>query len=173
MSNWSPQVARLCQKTGCTPSQALEALSQGERSLLSALLRLEAEGQVTAPSQGGFYSTKDHHSPQHLQEIQDFAEDDLLIPWTLHSFLKILREELVENHLEFWKWEEYKQRLPVWAVLLLLPATYGIMLPLLLVAMFFGVSYRFGREGSFLAEFNPIFSRMAKSFQGVQKGERK
>ncbi len=152
-------IARLQEKTSCNPQDCARALSQGEGSLLSALLLLEAEGQVEAPAQGGSFSTKDQDA---FAEFPDFAkpQEDL---WTWPSFYQMLRQEVFDNHLCVWAGPRQLFRVPVLLIMILFPISYGTLLPLAVIPMFFGIEYRFSHHGSFLAEFNPILRRCRKA----------
>lgn len=153
------RVERLCQKTGCSPQQAEEALSQGKGSLLSAVLYLEETGSLpVAP--GGTFSTKDFSrsppEPVEPWESELHSEERK----TLFSWLK---EELFFNQLGLWYKEQFLFGIPVIFLLLLFPLSYGSLFPLLLLPLLFGLHYQFSAEGSFLAEFNPIMKRVTRT----------
>lgn len=154
------RITRLRDKTGCSYDKAEEALSQGDGSLIVALLYLEEKSQVRIPVGGGFYSTKEEeNSFSHFPEFPQ-GEDT---PVTFFSGAKLLFIELWENSLQIWYKERYLVKVPVLLLLLSFPFSYGSIFPLLAIPMFFGIHYRFSLQESFLAEFNPILLRMSAS----------
>lgn len=150
----------------CTPQQCLDAYHQG--SLLSAQLLLEQQGYATAPSHanGGSFCTQDLRPPTDLNTLTSSQEESSGSPQGLFATLK---REFWDNQLEVLYKQQYRQRIPVCMLLILFPLSYGSLLFLLLLPLFFNVSYRFSREGSFLAEFNPIIQRMSTSLTSVTK----
>ncbi len=157
------RLARLQELTHCSLERCREADAQG--SLLSAILFLEAEGDIPAPSHQnqGFYSTKEEHHLPDFSQFTQHAPD----PLESSSFLPLIRQEILENHFEIWTSHRYLARIPVFMLLLLFPLSYGGLFPLLLFPLFFGLHYRFSSSGSFLAEFNPIIRRIANTLHDL------
>lgn len=166
---------RLLEKSACTLHQVEEALGQGDGSLLEGLLYLEQQGLVASPEGNGSFSTKSSGRTTAMTALPSGQTED---SWYGRGMWQVGKQELLENYLEFWYKKKYLARIPVVFLLFLMPLTYGTLFPGILIPMFFGVYYRFSSEKSFLAEFNSVLLRIARSFYEVgqnfvRKGQRK
>lgn len=150
------QIQRLVKKTGCDPLLCQEALVHSQGSLFSALLHLEQEGHTSPPKHpnGGCFSTKETWATLHPPPA---VEED--VAWSEPSFQSSLKHEILENRFQIWKGRDVVFQMPVVCLVLLFPLTYGSLVLLLFLPLFFGIHYRFSSEGSFLSEFNPIVRR--------------
>lgn len=154
------QIQRLASKTGCDHSLCQEALVQSKGSLLSALLYLESTGHAQPPPHpnGGSFSTKGIQ-PEPVTSPTPPGETD----WESPGFYTSLQHEILQNRFELWRGDHRLCKIPVAVLILLFPLTYGSLVFLLFVPLFFGIYYRFSYEGSFLSEFNPIVKRISNS----------
>ncbi len=80
-----------------------------------------------------------------------------------------MKRELFSNYFELWQQEQFLTRIHVLVVLLLFPLTFGSLMIVMILPMFFGIYYRFSYEGTFLAEFNPILRRASNSLYDLAK----
>lgn len=145
---------RLVEKTGCTQEQASLALEQGDGSLLDAMLYLESRGQALPCSGLGEYSTQHRSAQRSYDSLSPLVGGDELPPWTWRHFFLCLKKELFENFLKLWYKETGVIELPMAAVVLLVPITYGVVLLILLISLFFGASYQFTCKESVLYPLN-------------------
>lgn len=161
------QIKRLCDKTGCSRETSIQALLEHQGSLLSAFLALESQGVVSGPDlpHGGVFSTKDKHF---VVETPAIPEDEPEHSWSWPLLWGHFKHEIWNNNFELWHHGVMMGKLRVPLLLLLFPLTYGSLLLLLTIPLFFGVYYRFSSQGSFLSEFNPIVKRMSTFFHKVR-----
>lgn len=148
---------RLMEKTNCTQDQAQEALAQG--SLLQATLQLEAQGLVQPPALPGHYSTRYCPESPPSTALPPGQEDK---PWTWELFFLSLKKELWNNYLELWYKEQKRIAVPLIVPLLLLLLSYGALLLLLPLSLFFGLYYQVSLEESLLFPWNPALKQMAQ-----------
>lgn len=160
------RIARLREKTGCSRDKAKEALAQGDGSLLTAVLYLEEKSHVRPPVGGGFFSSKEE---QTFHDLSGFTGDGEEKPVTFFYLLKMIFGELFLNFLEIWYKERFLLKIPVFLMILLMPVTYGSVFAFLIIPLFFGVQYRFSRQGSFLAEFNPVLQRLSTTLLDLSR----
>lgn len=158
------QIQRLQEKTGCSREKAKEALSQGDGSLLEGLLYLERRGHAI-PVVDGFYSSERQHLQRDISPYPSSSDKE----YTPLSTLEVFKKELLENYLEVRYQHKRLGHIPVICFLFLMPLSYGSVLPVLVLPMFFGVYYRFSSAGSFLAEFNPVAGRMARTLTEITR----
>lgn len=160
------RITRLREKTGCSQDKAREALAQGDGSLLAAILYLEEKSHVKAPVGGGFFSSKEE---QTFLDFSELTRENEETPVTFFSMVKMMFAELFLNQFEIWYKERFLLKIPVFLMIILMPATYGGVFAVLIFPMFFGMQYRFSKQGSFLAEFNPVLQRMSTALFDLKR----
>jgi len=148
MSVTLEQVEKLREKASVSFEEAKDALERSDGDILDALILLEHEGKTAAP-QGGSYSTgyiaaqsagTDDAEKTRWESFKDFCAK-------IGKFIAKWIRISCENYLDVNKNGSTQFSLPVLAVILLLILAFWIVLPLLLVSLFFGFKYRFrGRE---------------------------
>ena len=148
------QVEHLRARTDLSYEEARDVLTQCGGSLLDALILLERQGRTKRPGSGGFYTTRpggEEPKPIELVLVNPPQEGEQL-HWTarLRAFLKelllaalsLLRHSM-SNHLEIWRKGERLTALPVLILIILVLVAFWIMIPVLIVGLFFGCQYRF------------------------------
>lgn len=147
------QVEKLCAMGNISYEEAKAALNAANGDLLEAIIYLEKQGKVHAPTGGGYYS-----SEKIIDASVEPAKDDY---WKKHdqksdkgnafiSFLKKAGEFCLKifrkgntNSFEVLKGEEIKASFPITVLALLLIFAFWVTIPLLIVGLFFGLRYRF------------------------------
>jgi len=147
------QVEKLRAMANVTYDEAKAALDASNGDLLEAIIDLEKQGKIKAPTGGGYYSS---------QKTGDAgAEACKAKCWEKHArhgnggetFTSILKKlgrfclNMIRkgnaNSFEVLKGEESKASAPVTAFVLLLILAPWITIPLLIIGLFFGFRYRF------------------------------
>ncbi|MEL4105289.1 ubiquitin [Oscillospiraceae bacterium WX1] len=146
------QVEKLREKANVTYEDAKAALDASNGDLLDALIYLEKQGKVNAPSGGGYYTSssaeEDKSAPGTGTERQarptgSFAEAMRKIGRFCANVFRIGNS----NYLEAEKNGETLISCPVTALILLLIFFFWVVVPLLIIGLFFGFRYHIrGRE---------------------------
>ena len=147
------QVEKLRAMANVSYDEAKTALDAANGDLLEAIIYLEKQGKVNAPSGGGYYSsekTVDANAGAYNKtgwEKQtnnyDRGENFSSLLKKLGRFcLKMIRKGNA-NSFEVLKGEESKASAPVTAFALLLIFAPWITIPLIIIGLFFGFRYRF------------------------------
>ncbi|SHI22123.1 ubiquitin [Desulfosporosinus lacus] len=135
------QVEKLCAIAKISYEEAKVALDATNGDLLEAIIYLEKQGKVTAPTGDGYYNGEitHHHGHHHchngnhlfsgLKKIGQFC-------------LKMIRKGNT-NSFEVLKGEEIKASFPVIVLGLLLIFAFWVTIPLIIMGLFFGLRYRF------------------------------
>lgn len=137
------QVERLREKADVSYSQAKEALAYSEGNLLDALIYLEEQGVIPRP-EGTCYSTRSEVPPiagPILEDGRQKAGQGETGP--KRGIFQRVRCLLLENELEVWRKDRPVTALPVLILIILLIAAYMIVIPMVVLSLFFGFRYRF------------------------------
>jgi hypothetical protein len=161
------QVEKLCTMGNISYEEAKAALDAANGDLLDAIIYLEKQGKIHAPTGGGHYS-----SEKIIDASTTSYKDDY---WKKHdssdkknafiSFLKKAGEFCLKlirkgntNTFEIFKGEEVKASFPISVLALLLIFAFWVTIPLLIIGLFFGFRYRFA--GSDFERSNTINDAM-------------
>lgn len=146
------QVEKLRTMANVSYDEAKSALDATNGDLLEAIIYLEKQGKVNAPSGGGYYTS---------EKTADTSAVTYKKTWEKHgnncdggkSFISLMKKfggfclKLIRkgnaNNFEVLQGEEIKATVPVTALALLLIFAFWITIPLIVVGLFFGLRYRF------------------------------
>lgn len=148
------QVEQLRARTDLSYEEARDVLTQCGGSLLDALILLERRGRTKQPGAGGFYTTRPGgEAPEATDLVLTKPPQDGERPhWTarLWAFTKelllaalSLLQHSMSNHLEIWRKGDRLTSLPVLILIILVIAAFWIVVPVLIMGLFFGCQYRF------------------------------
>jgi hypothetical protein len=177
------QVEKLCEMANISYEESKAALDAANGDLLEAIIYLEKQGKVKAPTGGGFYSSqktvdphaevyeencweKHHHHHHHhchngktffsaLKKIGEFC-------------LKTIRKGNA-NSFEVLKGEETKASFPVIVLGLLLIFAFWVTIPLIIIGLFFGLRYRFNGPDFSSNTVNDAMKSAADAAENLKK----
>lgn len=147
------QVEKLRTMANVSYDEAKAALDATNGDLLEAIIYLEKQGKVNAPSGGGYYSSEKTADPsveacktrggekQNKYDKGGEAFTSLIKKFGAFC-LKMLRKGNA-NYFEVLKGEESKASVPVTALALLTIFAFWMVIPLVIIGLFFGFRYRF------------------------------
>jgi hypothetical protein len=147
------QVEKLCTRANISYEEAKAALDAANGDLLEAIIYLEKQGKVHAPTGGGYYSSekiadtstmsckencweKNHHNNHKDNPFISFLKN------TWEFCLKVIRKGNI-NSFEVLKGEEIKASFPITVLAVLLIFAFWVTIPLIIIGLFFGLRYRF------------------------------
>ena len=146
-------VEKLREKANVSYAEAKAALDACGDDLLEALLYLERQGKVNPPEHGGFYSSKSEQKEKqndtaetvHSSEPKGESFSELMgrfFRWIRGLFVKGC-----ENMFDVQRGDSQIITMPVIVLVLLLIFCFWLVIPLLIIGLFFGCRYRFrGRD---------------------------
>lgn len=147
------QVEKLRTMADISYDEAKLALDATNGDLLEAIIYLEKQGKVNAPSGGGYYSsekTTDVNAVAYNKNCWEKENNNCNSEKTFISLMKRIGTFCLEiirkgnaNSFEVLSGEESKASFPVTALGLLLIFAFWITIPLIIVGLFFGFRYRF------------------------------
>ena len=147
------QVEKLRAMANVSYDEAKAALDASNGDLLEAIIDLEKQGKVNAPTGGGYYSSEktidasevvfDKSCWEKENKNCNGGETFSSLMKKLGKFcLKLLRKSTT-NYFEVLKGKQSKASVPVIALVLLFIFAFGVTIPLLIIGLFFGFRYRF------------------------------
>lgn len=149
------QVERLRDKAKVSFEDAKAALEASDGDLLNAIIYLEKQGKVAAPSAGGYYSsqsapTKEKTLPEE-KERKRSGESFSDMMRRFGRFCGMLLDKGNHNYLEASRAGNPVFSVPVTVVAILLIFFFWMIVPLFILSLFFGFRYSFrgsdlGRE---------------------------
>jgi hypothetical protein len=147
------QVEKLREKANVSYDEAKEALDATNGDMLEAIIYLEKKGKVNAPAGGGYYSSEkptnentpsynERHWENHNRSYSSGESFTSLMKKFGLFCLKIIRKGN-SNSFEVCKGGESKASIPVTVLVLLLIFAFWVIIPLIIVGLFFDLRYRF------------------------------
>lgn len=149
------QVEKLCAMANITYEEAKTALDAANGDLLEAIIYLEKQGKVTAPTGGGYYNSGKTADPnggayketgwerQHHHHHCHGGKGFFSLLKKIGSFCLDMIHKGNANTFEVLKNEENKASVPVTVLALLMIFAFWITIPLIIIGLFFGFRYRF------------------------------
>ncbi len=147
------QIEKLRERANVSYDEAKQALEAADGDVLEALISLERQGRVEPPQGGGYYSS------ERVRVEDDGFEEPKKEKPNCDRFMSVLDKigkfvvdlvnkgnstsfEIIQNGTP-------KSRIPVTVLVILGIFLQWFMIPLLLIGLFFGFSYRFvGKDES-------------------------
>lgn len=143
------QVEKLRERANVSYDEAKVALDATGGDLLEALIYLEKQGKVKPP-EGNGYSRSDGGTEAPKTERKSYGQPrgdggesfTALLARFGRFCLRILHKGNV-NTFDVMKGDECKASVPVTVLVVLLIAAFWVVLPLIVIGLFFGLHYRF------------------------------
>ena len=167
-------VEKLMSKAGVGYADAKAALEKTDWDILEALVLLEGEGKVHSESAGSPYA---QYTTQKSQKApNEGAENFKHQARSFWEWCKSVIDKGNRNCLEMYKNGECRLSLPVTVFVLLLLIGFWVILPLMIVALFFGFRFSFngpelGKESvnSALGKATDVADNIKNEFKGEAK----
>lgn len=142
------QVEKLREKANVSYEEARAALDATGGDLLDALIYLEQQGKVSEPSGGGYYSSEGN--AEQGPAAGEYKQKDYRTCSTFGDVMRKIGHFLGKifrigntNHLVAVKNGEEILSCPVTALVLLLIIAFWVVVPLIILSLFFGFRYHF------------------------------
>ncbi len=148
-------VEKLVEKTGLSYGEAKQALEKTDWDILEALIQLEAQGRVNGGKTAQYTTngnTNDYQQNQQYQQTQQNNQGDKKstagenfkkTTKNIGQWLKSVFDKGNKNSLVMHRNDEKKLEMPVIAFVILLIFCFWVIIPLMIVALFFGCRFSF------------------------------
>lgn len=165
------KVEKLRERANVSYEEAKEALEASDWDLLDAMVYLEKKGKVEAPGQES--SSSGDEAPQYVsvkekvEEQEKESQEGLLTK--LAKICKVLFRMSKENSFCVNRHDKELIRIPAWVLILALLFAWKIVLPAVVIALFFDCRYSFSGKDD-LSPANKAMDK-ASEFAGKVKSE--
>ncbi len=142
-------VEKLVEKTGLSYTEAKAALEKANWDILDAIVNLEQQGKVAGGKTAGYSTNRDETNSDNSGKEQngkakkEFNEDFKKNTKSVFQWMRDVFDKGNSNSIEMYRDGERKIGMPVTVFVLLLIFGFWVMIPLMIVGLFFGCSYRF------------------------------
>lgn len=174
------QVEKLRQHANISYEEAKAALEKAEGDILAALIDLENQGKVQAPSGGGTYvshAPEAHNSEEHKEKTtSSSAEHDRKgtsgFKKAMADFTKFLSLALHKGNVNAFvvrRHAEEIMRMPVTVLVILCLIAFWVVIPLLAVGLFFGFRYSFAGPDLGNSKVNDAMDSVGNKAEEIKK----
>ncbi len=173
------QVEKLCAVANISYEESKAALTSANGDLLDAIIFLEKQGKVKAPTGDGYFSSEKNTTKGTILSQESGSKKQEYNGNKEKSFccsLKKIREFCVKiirkgntNSFEVIKGEEIKASLPVTLLALLLLLAFWATVPLIVLGLFFGFKYRFSGPDFKDSTINDTMNNVASAAENLKK----
>lgn len=140
------KVEKLRERANVSYEEAREALEASDWDLLDAMVYLEKKGKVKPPAQETYttnYEEQDQYvSVKDKVQEQEEAGSESFFGKIGHLF-RIFLQKSRDNSFYVMRKEEEVLHIPVWALVLLLLFFWKLLIPVMIIALFFECRYSF------------------------------
>jgi len=168
------KVEKLREKANVTYTEAKEALDNAGGDLLDALIYLEKRGRATVPPGGGFYSGASERGDYRRTTSRDKRSADSGEGFSemMRRFgrfcVDLLNKGLV-NYLDATRNGVHIFSCPILVLIVLVLCFFYVTLPLYIVSLFFGFSYRFSGPDLGRDSINNVMDSATEVVNDVKK----
>jgi hypothetical protein len=173
------QVEKLCAMAGISYEESKATLSSANGDLLDAIILLEKQGKLKAPTGEGYYSSRKNidkgtvlsqESGTEGQEDNGNKEKSFCYSFKrIRKFCLNMIRKGNTNSFEVFKGEEIKASLPVTVLVLLLLLAFWATVPLIIIGLFFGFKYRFIGPDFKGSTINDAINNVADAAENLKK----
>ncbi|OQB15999.1 MAG: Elongation factor Ts, mitochondrial [Firmicutes bacterium ADurb.Bin193] len=175
------QVEKLREKANVTYDEAKAALEASNDDILDAMIYLERNGKVPPPENNGFYTSQKQEEKKPEQNSKSDYQTEHQMGQTFSRILGRIARGLARliskgnvNSFEVWQKDKLLVSAPLTVLALLLIFAFWMIIPLLIVGLFFNCRYLFQGpdfQGSGVNDMMKSASEAAENIKNDFKGQ--
>ncbi len=177
------QVEKLREYANVSYDEAKKALEKNEGDILQALIDLEQEGKTKSPQDGGKYvfSATDYEDSEKTEdadksESKAKGQNYSAFRDNMNRFLKWLGEIIHKGNINLLVVQKYGEniiKLPVTVLVILLLVGFWVVIPLLVVGLFFNFRYSFEGPDFGNDKVNRVMNNVAQAAEDMKEDIKK
>lgn len=163
------KVEKLRERANVTYEEAKAALEACDGDLLDAMVYLEKEGKTKEPEQST-YSTS-YEQQQQFQSVEETVKSQEKSEGIFQAIRRVIRGFVDKCRGNFFcvkRNDEVKVKIPVLAFVILLLAFWRVVVPVMIIMLFFGCHYSFYGKDE-LTEANNIMDKASDLAEQVKE----
>ena len=170
------KVEKLREKTGVSYEDAKKVLEENNYDMLDAIIALEKQGKVVEPKAGTYTSgaSQEQECVKKFEIAQRQYEDDCkqsrfkegirkIFEYCRTAFQKSLEIDFCVN-----KDGKKVASVPLLVLILLLLGFFWVTLPLLIIGLFFGISYNFTGVDKVIVDVNDVCDKASQTAENIK-----
>ena len=170
------KVEKLREKTGVSYEDAKKVLEENNYDMLDAIIALEKQGKVVEPKAGTYTSgaSQEQECVKKFEIAQRQYEDDCkqsrfkegirkIFEYCRTAFQKSLEIDFCVN-----KDGKKIASVPLLVLILLLLGFFWVTLPLLIIGLFFGISYNFTGVDKVIVDVNAVCDKASQTAENIK-----
>lgn len=166
------KVEKIREKTGVTYEEAKNALEASNNDILDAIVLLENQGKINGPKMQ-VYTTAAQDSSDEFQEAAkaDQMKSEKKHNGAIKSFLNWCKKMIkkgCENFFIVERGNDHIGTVPVIVLIVLVLAAFWVVVPLMIIGLFFGFRYSFQGEITKAVDVNTACEKAAEAAENVK-----
>ncbi|MCL1983329.1 MAG: DUF4342 domain-containing protein [Clostridiales bacterium] len=166
------QIEKLREKANVTYAEAKAALDAASGDMLDAIISLEKQGKVKAPANGGSFSASPPKHEEYQGKKAKEKERGESFSSLLGKFFRWCGRMIAKGNvhmLEVRRHGETILQVPVTVLVLMLIVAFWVIVPLLVVGLFFGFRYFFCGPDLDKTGVNRVMDAAANAAENIKK----
>ena len=170
------KVEKLREKTGVSYEDAKKVLEENNYDMLDAIIELERQGKVNEPKEGTYTAgaSQERENVERFELAQREYEKNCnktTFKDTLKSlgrFIRTLFRKSIE--IEFCLNKDGKQiaSVPLLVLIILVLGFFWITVPLIIIGLFFGITYNFTGPDKVVTEMNGVCNKASQAAETIK-----
>jgi hypothetical protein len=170
------KVEKLREKTGVTYEEAKKVLEEKNYDMLDAIIELERQGKVAAPSEGAYTTgaSQDMENVKKFEIAQMQYEKDCKKNGiregfkNLANFFRTIFQKSLEIDFCVNRDGQKVASVPVLVLVLLLIGFFWITVPLIIIGLFFGITYNFTGVDKVVVDVNGVCDKASQTAENIK-----
>ena len=170
------KVEKLREKTGVSYEDAKKVLEEKNYDMLDAIIELERQGKVVEPKEGTYTSgaSREMENVKKFEKAQKKYEKDCRKASAKEFFRSLadLFRAIFKKSLEIdfciYKNGQQIASLPLLVLILLLLGFFWITVPLIIIGLFFGISYNFTGVDKVVVDVNEVCDKASQTAENIK-----
>ena len=169
-------VEKLREKTGVSYEEAKKILEEKNYDMLDAVIELERQGKVVAPKEGSYTAgaSQDMENVKKFEIAQKQYEKDCKKNnfkegcKNLADFFRALFRKSLEIDFNINKEGKQIASVPLLVLILLLIGFFWITVPLIIIGLFFGITYNFTGVDKVVVDVNDVCDKASQTAENIK-----
>jgi hypothetical protein len=170
------KVEKLREKTGVSYEDAKKVLEQCNYDMLDAIIELERQGKVVEPKEGT-YTAGAGKEMEHVKKFEiaqqqyeeDCRRDNIKEGFrNFADFFRTIFRKSLEIDFCINKDNKKIAAVPLLVLILLLVGFFWITLPLIIIGLFFGITYNFTGVDKVVVDVNEVCDKASQTAENIK-----
>ena len=170
------KVEKLREKTGVSYEEAKKVLEENNYDMLDAVIALEREGKVMEPKDGQYTAgaSQERECVKKFEIAQQQYQDDCKKSnikegfRQIGNFFKTVFQKSLEINFCINKDNQKVASVPLLVLVLLLLGFFWITLPLIVIGLFFGITYNFTGVDKVVVDVNEVCDKASQTAENIK-----